>query len=117
MKISPSNILSVVITTLLVVIMIYRMVITYWDYLEINLNKEVTNGVVVDYYDVGIDNVFLEYEYNVYNKEYNKTIRVALGSGLGDCSVSKKCIGRKFVVYYSSKNPEKSEIDLDKEIE
>lgn len=93
---------------------LYKAFKEYSAFKEIELNKAKTTGVIIDYKIIGTYNHYVHYEYFVEGKRFDKNIsseKIFKG-----CYKNRDCIGRKFVVYYSKENPEKSEIDLDQEI-
>jgi hypothetical protein len=86
----------------------------YRDKIEIEENLAIVEGEIIDYYIVGTDSPYLTYKFQVGSQQYEKT-RSVFATFMG-CEKTKQCIGRKFIVYYSRNNPEKSEIDLSQEI-
>lgn len=75
---------------------------------EINNNKKTTMGVVVDF-QYSNHKYILTYKYKVDNIDYEKEFTTSFFR----CKDGTKgCVGKTFKVYYSSKNPEKSDIDL-----
>lgn len=76
---------------------------------EINYNKEETIGEIVDFHYSNVQYA-LTYSYKVNNIEFEKIIYTRFFR----CKDGTKgCVGKTFKVYYSSKNPEKSDIDLE----
>jgi hypothetical protein len=98
------------------IVIIYRLLIGYFNYREISEYQGETIGEIVEYYKVGVDKVFLKYSYEVDGKVLSRTVSVFFFSRINNCEKTQECIGRKFRVSYSKKNPWKSEIDLSKEI-
>jgi len=62
---------------------------------------------------VGVESTYITYNYKVQGTTYEETTSISIFRRMGECNI----IGQKFKVYYSEKNPEKSIIDLDEEIE
>ncbi|MBG7613378.1 hypothetical protein IU405_14085 [Polaribacter sp. BAL334] len=76
---------------------------------EINNNKEETIGEIVDFHYSNKE-YRLIYMYKVDNIEFENIISTRFFR----CKDGTKgCVGKTFKVYYSSKNPEKSDIDLE----
>lgn len=109
-----SKYLGWVLTLVFLVVIAVKLYNDYNDSNEIDANTSITEGEIVDYYIVGTHSPHLIYRYTVEGKEYTETLK--LFSKFKGCEETKECIGRKFTVYYSSKNPEKSKIDFDQEV-
>ena len=78
-------------------------------YKEISKNKKETIGEVVDFHYSNKE-YRLKYKYKADNIEFENIISTRFFR----CKDGTKgCIGKTFKVYYSSKNPEKSDIDLE----
>ncbi|UOX34747.1 hypothetical protein LXD69_04385 [Flavobacterium sediminilitoris] len=64
----------------------------------INSNYIVTKANIIDYYEIGISNYYLTYEYIVKNVKYtNKFIPKNLYK---DCEDNQKCIGKQIYIRY-----------------
>ncbi len=75
---------------------------------EIKDNKKITTGIVVDFH-FSKNAYTLTYKYKVDNIDYEKEFTTSFFR----CKDGTKgCVGKTFKVYYSSKNHDKSEIDL-----
>ena len=74
-----------------------------------------TTGIIIDQYSTGYSNTHrVKFSYMVNNIKYTKS--VIEGLKFIGCDVSRKCIGRKFVVYFDIDNPKNVYIDFDDEI-
>lgn len=105
---------------LLIISVLIILLIAYWtrssnELKEIEDFKGKTEGIIINYELVGADNHYLTYEYYVEFDRYEN--RLIPDKFFKDCYKSKNCIGRKFVVYYSTRTPKLSKIDLKSEIE
>ncbi|MDB2555598.1 hypothetical protein N9X55_02520 [Flavobacteriaceae bacterium] len=78
---------------------------------DVKNNKEVTTGKIIKLTRGYQARYGLIYEYNIEGKRY--TGQIGIDPFLCDDG-TKNCVGKEFVVYYSSKNPENSRIDLGK---
>lgn len=73
-----------------------------------------TTGKIIDHNISGFsENFYIKYLYVVNEKEYIETINYSLK--YRDCYKTRKCIGKKFVVYYNPKDPKEAYIDFDDE--
>lgn len=83
------------------------------DIEEIKIYSEESVGIITDYSRIG-STVYMEYEYSVDGVKYlNETNP---NRYFKNCETNKDCVGRKFIVKYSRKNPNKSLIFLREEI-
>ncbi len=83
---------------------------------EIDLKKEnnFTIGQIVDHKVYGLsETYYIKFSYSVNGVEYMNSVNNSWK--FTDCYKTRKCIGRKFIVYYDKKNPENSFMDFDKE--
>jgi hypothetical protein len=80
------------------------------DNLEIKNNKGITSGKILRKYYTTSGGV-LEYEYTVNKIKYIGSVGVKKFIGHNN---TNGCIGCEFDVFYSTKNPEKSKINLSK---
>lgn len=84
---------------------------TYNSQLDIKKNEVTTTGKIIELFGKYQSRYGLLYEYYVNGKKYEGSV----GITPFDCENGKKaCVGSEFTVYYSSKNPENSRIDLGK---
>ena len=100
------------------IVLIIILIISFLAYrgvskdLEIKNNKMTTIGKIVKLQPSVKARFYIEYSYIVKGKKYRNTVRVhndfKCDSGV------KYCVGEEFTVYYSSKNPENSRINLGK---
>jgi len=89
----------------------------YFDYKgdkEIDLNGDKTIATIVDYYLVGEASFYVKYQYLVNGVIYENHETPSVY--FIDCENDKKCIGRKFELRYSIKNPRICKIILEHEI-
>lgn len=85
--------------------------IQYFKQNNINRFKSKTVGKIIEYKFINIKRYYIKYEYYVDSIAY--TGRVGISSFR--CNNGKEgCVGKTFTVYYSSKNPSYSKIDLGK---
>jgi hypothetical protein len=93
------------------VVVLIGILFQYNEQKEIEKYKEQATGkVTVFLYEARLDYGII-YEYYVDNKRYTNQIGVSFFK----CDNGRKgCIGSEFPVYYSSKNPQYSRIDLGK---
>lgn len=73
---------------------------------EIKEYEEITEGLIIDYYVLGEASPYVKFEYEVKGKKYTKTETPNLY--LIGCEKTKDCIGSKYLVKYSRKNPKNS---------
>ena len=79
--------------------------------IDVKNNKEVTQGKIIKFIREYQARYGLKYEYYIDGVRYTGQI----GIDPFECDDgTKNCIGKEFTVYYSSKNPENSRIDLGK---
>lgn len=89
----------------------------YFDYKgdkEIESYGGKTVATIVDYYLVGEASFYVKYNYSVNGVVYEN--HETPNSLFIDCEKDKKCIGRKFELRYSIKNPGICKIILEHEI-
>ncbi|MEQ8243624.1 hypothetical protein [Fulvivirga sp.] len=108
------KIVQFLVVAFLLYIIVQKLINDQFDLHEIEQNLATTSGEIIDYYIIGVDSPRLTYKYEVDGKTYENTTSVF--AKFFDCAETRLCIGRKFEVSYSSKNPEISEIDLNKEV-
>jgi len=83
----------------------------YSRQLDIKTNSIATTGKIIEFRSNYQARYTLVYEYYVEEKRYTG----AIGITPFNCDDGKNaCIGHEFTVYYSSKNPKNSRIDLGK---
>jgi hypothetical protein len=83
----------------------------YFEQKDISENKKTTKGEIIEIDHLTSASYTLRYKYEVNGKEYFNNI----GINFFRCDNGKDgCIGSEFTVYYSSKNPQHSRIDLGK---
>lgn len=82
---------------------------------EIEKFKEETVGTITRYERNGSSGSITYYEYYVDNRRYEKPAREI--KWFNGCLKTKWCIGKKYVVHYSAKNPSNSVINWDKPVE
>lgn len=78
----------------------------YFDYKgdkEIEINGGKTIATLVDYYLVGGASFYVKYQYLVNGVVYES--HETTNMLFIDCEIDKKCVGRKFELRYSKKNP------------
>ncbi|MHB0756948.1 hypothetical protein [Polaribacter sp. M15] len=99
------------ILALILIVVIIGIFYQYYGQNEIENNKENTTGEVIEFlHKTNLDYAII-YEYFVEGKRYTNQI----GISFFKCENGKKgCLGEKFTVYYSKKNPKFSKIDLGK---
>ncbi|RLJ98715.1 hypothetical protein [Tenacibaculum discolor] len=110
-KLKKEEIEGKLIAIIILIIAVGYMLFQSYKDNEIERYKEKTTGKVVDFiYEARLD-YGLIYEYYVNNKRYTNQIGVTFFK----CDDGRKgCIGSEFTVFYSSRNPKFSKIDLGK---
>jgi hypothetical protein len=78
---------------------------------EIAKHPAETPGVLVDYHRSGHSGRTSVFEYSVDGRKYTT---YAGGHRFGECVRTRKCIGVRYVIRYSSLHPEKSEVLWDR---
>ncbi|HNF48497.1 MAG TPA: hypothetical protein PLF48_03880 [Chitinophagales bacterium] len=78
---------------------------------DINKNAAYSCGKIYDYYEDTKGHSNILFKYYVEKKEYTY---MYVGGNFKDCEKTGWCIGKCFVVQYSSKNPENSTMHFDK---
>ena len=84
--------------------LIYQLIIDY----SVSTNKSHVVGKIVDFKFINMARYSIEYEYSVDEKKYTGTVEVSRF----DCYEKRDCIDMKVDVYYSSQNPEFSQVNL-----
>ena len=79
------------------------------DY-SVKTNKKHVIGKITNFQFINMTRYSIDYEYIVENKKYGGTV----GVEYFDCYKNKDCLGYEIDVYYSSKNPKFSQVDLRK---
>lgn len=96
---------------LLIVAILFIVVNQYLEQKDIVLHKRETSGKVIKFISGNKTYYSIKYEYFVHGIRYVNEVGVSYFK----CFDGKKgCVGSEFTVYYSSKNPEHSRIDLGK---
>lgn len=73
----------------------------------IDSNSVTTIGFITDYYEIGIANYYLEYDFYIEGVIYqNKVIPKKL---FKDCQIDRNCINQKIYIKYYRENPSISE--------
>ena len=93
----------------LIIFLFFLFFIQYKDERDLEINKKMTKGKIIKLSRKYQARYGLVYEYYVKNIRY--TGNVGISPFICDDG-TKNCIGQEFPVYYSSKNPENSRIDL-----
>ncbi|WP_264559113.1 hypothetical protein [Flavobacterium sp. N2270] len=94
----------------IIVFIIFMLFSDEIDNLEIRNNKGITSGKILRKYYTTSGGV-LEYEYTVNKIKYTGSVGVKKFIGHNN---TNGCIGCEFYIYYSTKNPKKSKINLGK---
>ena len=83
----------------------------YYKQYSIVHNEEKTTGEIIEFFHINKARYAIKYQYVVNKEKYwGQT-----GVHVFECDNGKKgCVGKEFPVYYSSKNPGYSKIDLGK---
>jgi len=103
-----NKILAIFSVCALILILYFR---EYSKQTDIKNNTKITSGRLLELRSKYKASFALIYEYYVDEKRYTSSV----GISPFKCDDGRKnCIGKKFTVYYSSKNPENSRIDLGK---
>ncbi|PXY42184.1 hypothetical protein DMB65_02820 [Flavobacterium cheongpyeongense] len=109
--INPSSIL---VTLLIVVILFFSVKKSYKEYLDknkIKSNPKITFGYITDYYEIGLANYYLDYQYSVDGNLYKK--EVSSDVIYKKCEYDNWCINKKIYVRYFVDDPSISEPILD----
>ena len=107
-KINKYHIVFLSLAAVLALYGVMRQVVRQKDIQE---NKKKVVGKVTDLKGANLRRFILKYEYIINNETYKWSTAVSFFK----CEDGNKgCIGKKFTVYYSSKNPEYSRIYLGK---
>ncbi|WP_281540962.1 hypothetical protein [Maribacter aestuarii] len=77
------------------------------DY-NVKTNKKHVVGKIVDFEFINMARYSIDYEYYVNDEKYVGTV----GVERFDCYKNKECLGYEVDVYYSSENPNYSQVDL-----
>ena len=95
----------------MIIIIFIIFVVEYNKQSDLENNKKNTLGKIIRLQPSFKIRYTIEYEYHVEGKSYIGAVRV---TPFKCDDGTKYCIGSEFKVYYSSKNPEYSRIDLGK---
>lgn len=84
---------------------------------EFSQNSEETEATIIDYQikgaGAGLDHI-ITFEYQIDNKFYQKTVNTSIW--FTNCYESRECIGKIFILYYKSDNPNDVRIDFNRPI-
>jgi hypothetical protein len=69
-----SNIIIAILIITVVFISVRKSVTIYYNKQQISSNPRITNGIINDYYEIGIANYYLEYSYSVDGNTYKKEV-------------------------------------------
>jgi len=102
---------------ILVLLLLYA--VLNWDAFvgvrsKVGTDKGHAVGMIVDYKLVGGVTHYLTYEYYANGERYENTVVPVYY--FKDCYADRKCIGRRFTVYYSNSDARISYIDLHDEV-
>lgn len=109
--INPSSIL---VTLLIVVILFFSFKKSFKEYIDKNKIKsmpKITFGYITDYYEIGLANYYLDYQYSVDGNLYKK--EVSSDVIYKNCEYDNWCINKKIYVRYYRDDPSISEPILD----
>jgi len=83
---------------------------------EIDNNLGITKGTIIKAYKNKLANRFI-YTYSVERKIYTSKESLEESKYVKGCCRDNSCLGKQFIVEYSTKNPQHSRILLDKPLE
>tara|TARA_B110000908_G_scaffold78246_1_gene93962 strand:+ start:583 stop:969 length:387 start_codon:yes stop_codon:yes gene_type:complete len=110
-KLKNQEFIGKLIGGIILVIVLIGITFQYYQQKEIRKYKEQTTGKIIKFKYENKVHYGLVYEYYVKGKHYSNQIGVSFFK----CDDGTKgCIGKEFTIYYSSKTPEYSRIDLGK---
>jgi hypothetical protein len=94
-----------------ILVMLLIVLNQYLGQKDISENKEQTTGKIIEFKYINMTDYAIVYKYDVKGRYYlGRT-----GVSFFKCDNGKDgCVGSEFTVYYSSKNPQHSRIDLGK---
>jgi hypothetical protein len=105
------NLLVIIFLVIIGIVVLIGTLKQFLDQKEISLNKVSTIGKIVEIDHLTSASYTIKYKYTVNDTEYFDNV----GVNFFKCDNGRKgCVGSEFTVYYSSKNPEHSRIDLGK---
>lgn len=97
---------------LIIVSISFKKTITnYYDKKKLQTNSKITDGVITDYYEIGLSNYYLHYRYTADGNIYEKEIMPH--KLLKGCENDDWCIKKKILVKYFAEDPSISEPILD----
>ena len=110
-KLKDKNNWGKIIVSIVLLICVAVVVNQYIKQKEISEFKESTVGKIVKFEFINMKRYFIEYEFYLNDKKYSGTTEVSYFK----CNNGREgCVDETFTVYYSSKNPSYSKIDLGK---
>ncbi|HEX9826439.1 MAG TPA: DUF3592 domain-containing protein [Flavobacteriaceae bacterium] len=81
---------------------------------ELSKNNLITIGKIIDHRVTGLsENFYVKYEYTINGITYTKEVNYS--DKFRNCYFDRKCIGKKFIVYYDKNNPDNAVIDFENE--
>lgn len=117
-KISSNNLIGIILISIAFIVFIIKTFGILDNRNQVIAEYNKTVGVIKEYNIFGDGpSIHIKYEYNVSGKTYSRLVNGnitnnnSLSEGIDDY------VGKKFLVIYSRKHPEKSLIDLSREID
>lgn len=96
---------------IIVSISLKKTITNYLDKKKLQTHSKITDGMITDYYEIGLANYYLHYSYTANGNIYEKEIMP--DKLLKGCENDKWCIKKKILVKYFPENPSISEPILD----
>lgn len=92
---------SIIIWSVVVIVVVLstkRHLKLYMNSKMIDLNGSVVIGYITDYYEVGIANYYMEYEYSIDNLIHKN--KVSVNKMFKNCEHDRSCIGKSIYIKY-----------------
>ncbi|MBE8728101.1 hypothetical protein C4F50_24550 [Flavobacterium sp. KB82] len=96
---------------IIISISLKKTITNYYNKKKLQTNSKIIEGVITDYYEIGLSNYYLHYNYIVDGVIYEKEIMP--DKLLKGCENDKWCIKKKIIVKYFPEDPSISEPILD----
>lgn len=88
-----------------------KTITNYYDKKKLQTHSKIIEGIITDYYEIGLSSYYLHYRYIINSDIYEKEIMP--GTLLKGCENDKSCINKKILVKYYVDDPFISEPILD----
>ena len=89
-------------------ILVSGLIFEFYKGYSISENKNSTIGIIIEFESINKTRYGIKYEYFILGERYTGNV----GVKYFECKKDNGCIGSEIIVYYSSENPNLSQVDL-----